>query len=169
MLLTPLRSDTKAIDRPSGAHCGLTFLPWSMWSSTWIVPVARSYSAIRKLPMARVLKSVSGPRSVAKAMVFPSGDQTGCRSAYLSLVSRRRFAAVAVDDEQVAQAAVVAGEDQLLAVRAPGRRGDAAQLELDPPDLLVARDVHDDDVVPRRRAWPRRPDTSRRATSWPGS
>ena len=36
MLLTPFRSDTKAIDLPSGDHCGLTFLPWSMWSSTWI-------------------------------------------------------------------------------------------------------------------------------------
>ncbi len=55
--------------------------------------------------------------------------------------------AVAVDRIQVADPAVVAGEDQPLSVRAPGRRGDAAQLELNAPDLLVARHVHDDDVV----------------------
>ena len=89
-MLTPLRSETNAIDCPSGAHWGLTFFPWSIWSSTSIEPVSRSYRAIRMLPMASVLKLVSPPRSVVKAMVFPSGDHTGCRSAYLSSVSRRR-------------------------------------------------------------------------------
>src|SRR5256885_2128509 len=42
------------------------------------------------LPKVRVLKSVAGPRSVANAMVFPSGDQEGWRSANLSLVRRCR-------------------------------------------------------------------------------
>ena len=46
---------------------------------------------MRQLPVSRVSKSVPGPRSVENAMVFPSGDQTGWNSAFLSSVSRRRF------------------------------------------------------------------------------
>ena len=129
MLLTPFRSDTNAIERPSGAHCGLTFLPWSMWSSTRIAPVARSYSAIRKLPMASVWKSVSGPAIGGERDGLAVGRPDGVEVAVLVLGQPPEPAAVAVHHEQVAEAAVVAGEHQLLAVRAPGRRGDAAQLE----------------------------------------
>jgi hypothetical protein len=35
--------------------------------------------------------SVSGPRSLAKAIVLPSGDQDGWRSPFRSFVSCRRF------------------------------------------------------------------------------
>ena len=67
------------------------------------------------------------------------------------LVGRQppQVGAVPVDRVQVADPAVVAGEDQLLAVRAPGGRGDSAQLEPDTAHLLVPGDVHDDDLVAR--------------------
>ena len=42
------------------------------------------------LPNFSVEKSVPGPRSVTKAIVLPSGDQDGSRSAYLSCVRRCR-------------------------------------------------------------------------------
>ena len=58
-----------------------TFFPTSMPGSTDTRPVARSRVQIRMLPISSRSKSVSGPRSEANAMVVPSGDQTGCRSA----------------------------------------------------------------------------------------
>src|SRR5438034_439212 len=87
----PVRSETNASERPSGAHTGLMFFPAPMWGRTSTDPDSRWYRATRKLPICSWPKSVSGPRSVANAMVLPSGDQDGCRSAYLSLVRRRRF------------------------------------------------------------------------------
>ena len=87
-LLIPFRSDTKAREWPSGAHTGLMFFPTSMWLSISIVPLSRWYSASRMLPNVSFSKSVPGPRSVANAIVLPSGDQEGWRSAYLSFVSR---------------------------------------------------------------------------------
>ena len=57
-------------------------------------------------------------------------------------------APVAIDDVEIAEAALVPGEDELLAVGAPGGSGDAAQLELDALHFLVAVHVHDEDVVP---------------------
>src|SRR5215207_8975857 len=56
-------------------------------------------------------------------------------------------AAVSFDGEQIAQPAIVAGEDELLAIGTPGRSGDAAQLQLDALDLLVAGHVDDDNDV----------------------
>src|SRR5439155_11267626 len=64
---------------------------WSMWRSTSMEPLSRWSRAIRRLPNLSALKSVAAPRSVANAIVFPSADQEGSRSAYLSFVRRRRF------------------------------------------------------------------------------
>src|SRR5687768_16951954 len=54
---------------------------------------------------------------------------------------------VTVHDEEVRQAADVAGEDQLRAVRAPRGRGDAVELGPDAADLAVPLDVEDEDLV----------------------
>src|SRR5207244_161798 len=90
MLLIPLRSDTNASDRPSGAQAGLIFFPWSMFRRISIDPLSRWSRAMRSLPNLSASKSVAGLRSVTNAMVFPSGDQDGSRSAYLSFVRRWR-------------------------------------------------------------------------------
>src|SRR4051812_19438198 len=58
-------------------------------------------------------------------------------------------APVPVDREQVAQSAIISGEDELLAIRAPRWGGDTAQLRLNPLDLLVPLYIDNDDVVPR--------------------
>src|SRR5712692_10399429 len=91
MLLIPLRSETNASDRPSGAQAGLMFFPWSMFRRISIEPLSRWNKAIRRLPNLSAAKSVAGLRSVTNAMVLPSGDQDGSRSAYLSFVRRWRF------------------------------------------------------------------------------
>ena len=82
----PVRSVRYATDCPSGAHCGLMFKP-AWFGSTDTFPLSTSRSAIFIFPTFRMPKSVSSPRSLAKAMVLPSGDHCGCRSPYASLVS----------------------------------------------------------------------------------
>ena len=103
---------------------------------------------MRKLPEASVRKSVSGPRSVAKAMVLAVGRPDRVEVGVLVLRELPQPAPVAIDDVEIAEPALVPGEDELLAVGAPGRGGDAAQLELDALHFLVAVHVHDEDVVP---------------------
>src|SRR2546422_6337249 len=61
-----------------------------MCLSSSIRPSSRWYSSIRMLPNLSVPKFVAPPRSVVNAIVLPSGDHEGSRSAYLSLVRRRR-------------------------------------------------------------------------------
>src|SRR5206468_5516329 len=78
----PVRSETNASERPSGAHTGLMFFPAPMWGRTSTDPDSRWYRATRKLPICSWPKSVSGPRSVANAMVLPSGDQDGKTIAF---------------------------------------------------------------------------------------
>src|SRR5437667_12630426 len=96
MLLIPLRSDTNASERPSGAQAGLIFFPWSMCPSTSMVPLSRWNRAIRILLNVGVSKAVAGARSVADAIVFPSGLQDQCRSAHLWFGSRFGFELAAV-------------------------------------------------------------------------
>ena len=79
MFETPVRLEMKAIFRPSADHCGEMLLP--IWSGIFSTsPVARSYSASCWYPNVSVLKSVTSPRSVEKAIFRPSGDHTGSRS-----------------------------------------------------------------------------------------
>src|SRR4051795_8726755 len=87
MLVTPFGSERKYRLEPSGDHCGLSCragpAPGARVmrpSATSIKPSASDHS--------RRLSRLLVNRSVAKARVFPSGDQAGWRSANSSLVSR---------------------------------------------------------------------------------
>ncbi len=81
-----MRSETKKSERPSALHCGLMLLPPSKVVTVRISRVSTSISARRISPKLKSPKSVT-PRSVTKAMVRPSGEYAGCRSAKRSLVS----------------------------------------------------------------------------------
>src|SRR3954469_25036911 len=84
----------KKMSRPSGENCGLMCLPRAKGEKTLMRPVARSYVASCSGEYFSVLKSVCGPRSVAKAIVLPSGDHVGWIAAYLLFVSCRIVPAV---------------------------------------------------------------------------
>src|SRR5690349_9260834 len=94
MSAKPSWSDTKNRSAPSGENCGLMCLPCAKGEKTLMRPVAMSYVASCNGENLRVLKSVCGPRSVAKAIVLPSGDQVGWMSAYLSFVNCVIFSAL---------------------------------------------------------------------------
>src|SRR5436190_19738468 len=77
------------MDRPSGAHCGLRLSPpWP--GNTEVVPDARSSSVIRHGLKYRLAK-LALSRSLANAIVLPSGDHCGWRSPNLSFVNRCRL------------------------------------------------------------------------------
>src|SRR3989442_14794087 len=96
MLLIPLRSETNASDRPSGAQAGLIFFPWSMFRRISIEPLSGWNRAIRRLPNLSAWKSVAGLRAVTNAMGLPSGDQDGSRAAGLSFGKRGMVGPAAV-------------------------------------------------------------------------
>src|SRR5688500_12095914 len=75
--------------RPSGENCGLMCFPCANGENTLIWPVAASIVASWSGENTILVKSVVGPRSVAKAIVLPSGDHAGWRSALRSFVSWR--------------------------------------------------------------------------------
>src|SRR5579872_3468999 len=72
---------------PSGDHWGFMLLPAFTVGSSRIAPLSASRSAIRYRPIERS-RHLLVKRSVTNAIVRPSADHAGCRSAYMSLVSR---------------------------------------------------------------------------------
>ena len=74
---------------PSGEYCGLMCLPCVNGEKTLTWPVATSIVASWRGENTIFVKSVVGPRSVANAIVFPSGDHAGWMSALRSFVSCR--------------------------------------------------------------------------------
>ena len=99
--------------------------------------------ADRELPEVGVRPAIGGERDGLSV-----GRPDGVEIAELVLGEPMEPAAVAVHHEEVAEAALVPGKHEPLAVRAPRGRGDAAQGDLDPIDDLVAIHVHDQDLVP---------------------
>src|SRR6266702_8434746 len=110
-----------------------------------VVQVVQGDPHVAELEQAevRLAVTVSGERD-RLAVRRPRGLEVGV----LVVGQPTQIRAVRVDDEQIGQPAVVAGEHELLAVGRPGGCGEPVQGDSDAPHLAVPLDVEDHEVVP---------------------